>query len=261
MNVPFGLERSIKLGVGVINEDRFLAIMHKSSLGVDPMARLAWVAGKLGMPEAMLNVLASRIADADIVQFGYEGGVAGVYKVYLEFPADVRAVRVAGAARAARDVLVHLAVKWRALAPHEAAISRYVWPAEARGVAAIDARLAGQANRESPSGQAARAIVEHARYRCEDDRIFFLDVSEDGSPRRSFDVNVYAAGLAVHEVEPALRGLARAYGLDSEMERMLMRLGPVSLGHISGGRARHGQDFATLYFGVTGRKGTGREHS
>lgn len=262
LDVPFGLERSIKLGQSSINEDRFLAILHKSSLGPNPEARLAWFAGKLGMPDDMLAILVARLADADIVQFGYEGGAAGVYKVYLEFPADVSAARLAGAVNAPGDVLVHLAVKWQAQLPYDAATTRYVWPAEARGIAAINTRLATPGFGGLPSAVAAQAIVERARRRCEDDQIFFLEVSEEGSPRRSFDVNAYAAGLAVREVVPVLRSLARAYGLDNqELDGLLARLGPVTLGHISGGLGRNGQDFTTLYFGVSGRKGTGREHS
>lgn len=260
LDVPFGLERSVKLGRGTVNDDRFLAILHKNSLGREPASRLAWFAGKLGMPDGMLEMLTSRIGDADIVQFGYEGGEAGVYKVYLEFPADVRAARLAGAETSAHDVLVHLAAKWRVLAPHEAAVSRYVWPASARSVAAIDGRLCGQEFGAGPSCVAARAIVERARRRCDDDQIFLLEVTEDGSPRRSFDVNVYAADLAVSDAAPALRELARAYAIDIDMERLLARLGAASLGHISGGRGRNGEDFTTVYFGVSGRKGTGREH-
>lgn len=262
LDVPFGLERSIKLGQGVINEDRFLAILHKSSLGANPEARLAWFSDKLGMPAAMLGVLMARLADADIVQFGYEGGAAGVYKIYLEFPADVRAVRLAGASAVPGDVLVHLAVKWRAEAPHDAAITRYVWPADARGIAAVDARLATSDFGGLPSAVAAQAIVERARRRCEDDQIFFLHVSEEGSSRRSFDVNVYAAGIAVHEVETVLRNLASAYGLGNrDLNKLLTRLGPATLGNVSGGLDRKGRDFATLYFGVGGRKGTYREQS
>ncbi|GAA2813751.1 hypothetical protein EDC40_10787 [Aminobacter aminovorans] len=262
LDVPFGLERSIKLGQNFINEDRFLAILHKSSLGTNPEARLAWFAGKLGMPDDMLAILVARLADADIVQFGYEGGAAGVYKVYLEFPADVSAARLAATGNAPSDVLVHLAVKWQARLPHDAATTRYVWPADARGIAAINVRLAMPGFGGLPSAVAARAIVERARRRCEDDQIFFLEVSEQGSVRRSFDVNLYAAGLAVHEVEATLRTLARAYDLENqELERLLVRLESATLGHISGGLGRNGQDFATLYFGVSGRKGTGREHA
>lgn len=262
LDVPFGLERSVKLGQRSINEDRFLAILHKSSLGAEPEARLAWFAGKLGMPQDMLERLLARIDDADIVQFGYEGAASGVYKVYLEFPADVRAARLAGAAAAAKDVVVHLAVKWQVEAPHAAVFSRYVWPAKARGVGGISAYLASLQLGDVPSAQAAVGIAERARRRCEDDQIFFLDVSEEASPRRSFDVNVYAAGLSLRDVVPVLNTLAENYDLDErQFETMMAPLGAATLGHVSGGLDRNRRDFATLYFGVTGRKGTGREQS
>lgn len=263
MDVPFGLERSVKLGSGEVNEDRFLAILHKTSLGTDPAARLAWFARRLDMPDAMLDVLAAGIGRADIVQFGYEGGAAGVFKVYLEYPADVRTARLAETPRA-EPVLVHLAVKWRPDRPGDAAVSRYVWPSDVRGAAALAARLAAPPPGFGglPSAAAARALVERARRRCEPDQVFFLEVVEEGSRRRSFDVNLYAAGLDVRDVGQPLRQLADAYGIARPtIDELLLRLGPASLGHISGGLGRSGQDFATLYFGVTGRKGTGREHA
>lgn len=260
LNVPFGFERSVKLGDGAINEDRFLAILHKSSLGDDPAPRLAWLARKLSMPDAMVALLLARLGEAEIVQFGYEGGKAGVFKIYLEFSAAVRAARLVDPARA-EPVLVHYAVKWRPDEPETAAVSSYVWPVEARGAVAIDQRLV-QNYGGLPSAVAARAMVERARRRCQDHQVFFLEVSEGGSARRSFDVNVYAAGLQVLDMERPLRWLAEAYGITRHgIDDLLGRLGPASLGHLSGGVGRNGKDFATLYFGVVGRKGTGRDHA
>jgi tryptophan halogenase len=259
LDCPFGLERSAKLGGGAINEDRFLAIVHKSALGSDPTAGLSRMARALRMPEPMLAMLCGEIAEAEIVHFGYEGGAAALYKVYVEFPGRVRRGLAPGAP--ARAEIVHLAVKWRADDPGAAAVSRYVWPAAARGPAAIATRLAGlapQAGRLA-SVRAALDLVEAARERCRPSEILFMEVEEDGSPRRSFDINFYPAGLPVRAVAGPVRGLAAAYGIAPALvEAFLSRVGPLQLGHLSGGIGRNGSDFATLYFGAAERKGAGR---
>lgn len=263
LDVPFGLERSVKLGDGGLNEDRFLAILHKSSLGPDPAARVGWLARKLALPDAMLARLMEQFEHSDLIAVGYEGGEAGAFKIYLEFSDDVRRERLVDPSKAV-PLLVHLAVKWRPDDAASAAVSRYVWPPEARRVDAVCSRLLAfsRSDGDLPSTRAACAIVEHARTHCQDHQVFYLEVEEEGSIRRSFDVNVYASGLQVGDIGQPVRSLGAAYGIAPAVtDDLLRRLGPASLGHISGGLGRNGRDFATLYFGMMGRKGTGRAHS
>ena len=141
-------------------------------------------------------MLLGRLAEADIVHVGHEGGENGAYKLYLEFAARVRNFREQQTANAEPE-LVHLAVKWRPGDPQSAAVSRYLWPSEAREIPAIKARLAMLVGGSTglPSVNAAMALIDAARRRCDDGEIFFMEVDEEGSARRSFDVNVYAADL------------------------------------------------------------------
>ena len=259
LDCPFGLERSVKLGDGAINEDRFLAIVHKNSLGADPVAAFAQITRKLGLPEPMLHMLCGQLAEAEIVGFGYEGGAGAIYKIYLEFSERVRRGLAPGAP--ARAEVVFLAVKWRAGDPGSAAVSRYVWPAAGRGPAAIAARLAGLAPQAAglASVRAALEVVEAARGHCPPDRIFLVEVDEEQSPRRSFDINVYSAKLPVRALAPVLARLGAAYAIaPARIEELLSRIGPLQLGHLSGGIGRGGLDFTTLYFGAAARKGKGR---
>ena len=259
LNCPFGLERSAKFGDGEINEDRFLAIVHKDSLGPDAKAGLARIARTLALPEAMLAMLSEHLGEAEIVHFGYEGGKAGLYKIYVEFSGRVRRGLAKGAVTATE--LVHVAVKWRPDDPQSARVSRYFWPAEARGVEAIRSRI-GKLRPDGgtlPSVDAAFYMVEAALPHCPEDRIFFMEVREDGSPRQSFDINFYSAGLEVEAVEPAIRRLGNAYDIEpAKLDAFLSRIARQPLGHLSGGLGRNGQDFATLYFGAAARKGAGR---
>jgi hypothetical protein len=259
LDCPFGLERSAKLGDGAINEDRFLAIVHKRALGDDPAAGLAHIAGRLGLAGSMLDMLCRQLAQAEIVGLGYEGGDDPVYKIYLELSQPARRASSSGLPAGAE--VIFSAVKWRADDPGRAVASRYVRPAAGRGPAAIAGRLAAQAgkDRRLASAQAALGIVEAARGRCPPERIALVEVEEEVSPRRSFDINVYAATLPVEAVSEPIRRLAAAYAIPpAEIDTFLARVGPLQLGHLSGGIGRNGRDFATLYFGAAARKGAGR---
>lgn len=261
LDCPFGLERSVKLAAGGINEERFLASLHKSALGADPRSGFIRLARAATLPDPSVAMLADRLDEADIVHLGYEGGPAGgVCKIYLEFSQRVRAIREGMVAPGDAE-LVHLAVKWRP-ETQAAALSRYLWPATGGGAAAIAARLS-RIHAPGPATASvtmANALVVMASRRCREADILFMEVEEEGSARRSFDINLYAAGLDVASIEAPLRKLAAAYGLARlDVEKLLARIGGFAFGHLSGGIGRDGEDFATVYFGVEGRKGRGRE--
>ena len=261
LDCAFGLERSVKLSASGINTDRFLASLHKDSLGDDPHAGLSRLARAMLLPEPFLDMLLGQLGEADIVHVGHEGGEAGAYKLYLEFAERVRNVREQQQTARAEPELVHLSVKWRPGDPQSAAVSRYFWPSAAREIPAIKARLAKLVGSAVglPSVEAAMELIDAARRRCDDDEIFFMEVDEEGSARRSFDVNVYAADLTVSAIDAPILKLANSYLLDREAAKeLLSRIGPLTLGHLSGGVGRNGKDFATVYFGVESRKGTGR---
>lgn len=254
LDCPFGLERSVKIAPGGVNGDRFLATLHRDELGEDAARGLSMLAAKLGMPGPALPALLRSLPEADIVHVGHEGGEQPTTKLYLEFAAGVQAARESGAGR---PQLVHLAAKWRS-GGGEATLSRYVWPADGRGAAAIGRRL-GALAATSPAARLALCLLDLARPRCSDDDLMYMDVEEEGTRRRSFDLNLYAAGLAVADAADALEALAGDYGLGPGLPARLPVAGPGDeLGHVSGGGDRSGRDFATLYFGVEAREGGGR---
>lgn len=78
-----------------------------------------------------------------------------------------------------------------------------------------------------------------------------LDVEEEGSVRRSFDLNLYPLDLTIAAARPILNELGRDFALPSDqIGGVFDPLGALALGHISGGVGREGRPFATIYFGV-----------
>ena len=83
------------------------------------------------------------------------------------------------------------------------------------------------------------------------DRVYYLDVSEADSHRKSFDLNAYSAGLDMEALQPVLMNVSRHYRIsDKEIHNLVDRVRHHRFGHLSGGIGRDGRGFLTFYFGI-----------
>lgn len=71
----------------------------------------------------------------------------------------------------------------------------------------------------------------------------YLEVEEEGNPRKSCDVNFYDAELYVSDIADLLEQAIRHYSLPEEKFREITDdFGAKLLGHVSGGMYRRGND-------------------
>lgn len=78
--------------------------------------------------------------------------------------------------------------------------------------------------------------------------MLYLEVSEQGNPRSSFDINLYKSGLVVADAGQQLRQAGAYFHVAGELiEAQLMRLGTCPLGHLSSGPDRKGKEFLAVY--------------
>lgn len=256
MGCPFGLERSAKWSDGHINEDRFLASFHRDELGSRPHAELSRMAAAMGLRDGLPERFGACLSRADIVHVGHEGGQVPVAKIYLEFAGPARAAVETGLSG---TVLVHLAAKWRIDGKSPASLTSYRLSPGVKAEALLCDRWRPWA--DGPPAELALAILRLARA-SDTGEPFFMDVAEEGSPRGSFDVNIYHADLTVARAAAPLRRLAQTIGIaEAAVADFLRRRGEEALGHISGGRGGDGRHFATLYYGVRARRGPGEDGS
>src|SRR5205814_649320 len=100
---------------------------------------------------------------------------------------------------------------------------------------------------DPPSCGAALHLVQLAARR--NAAPIYLEVGEEGTARRSYDINLYKANLTLAEIEPVLLEAAARYALPQErFAAFYSQLRQHPFGHLSGGFARDGSDFLTVYY-------------
>jgi hypothetical protein len=248
LEVDFGFEKSVKLSSGSALADRM--ILGVRSTLAEPDALLG-ICRQIGMPSAHLAQFSEFLPAANTIGFGYEDSPqGGMYKVYLEFWEKLRK-------RAQADSspdLLFLGFKWDARDPDRAAIARYTcYPLLT--VNGIHQRLDAlyESQDDSPSLLATRQIIELASRRIGNDSFVYVEATEEGNPRKSFDINFYKAGLRISDLQAVLGELWSRYRIPgSPGPAMAGKYGACPFGHLSGGLGRDGEDFLTIYYELEG---------
>ena len=251
LGVGYGFEKSFKMGPGQLLDDRI--ILGIRTARVEPAGLIDACRG-IGMPDTQLELFASRLPEANTAGFGFEGGPGGgVYKVYLEFWDRLRQ-RVLDDPANARPDLLFLGFKWDAADPSKAAVARYTCH-PLLSVPGILRRLAAlyEGKPDHPSLRAAQEIVRLAASRIGKDSFVYVEAAEEGNPRKSFDLNLYKAGLRIADLRPVLGELAAQYAIGTgQLERASSHAAARPFGHLSGGLGRDGKDFLTVYYEIEG---------
>ena len=245
--VRYGREDSFKLSRAGLLTQRFLLGIPLQQI---PPARVMHLCTTLGMPQGSQASVLDHLGKANLIFFGLEDdGERGVYKVYLEFWDSVR--RQVLHTGCTDPLLLNLGFKWRAGGNgSDVRVARYTcFPL--LSVYDILVRLQQVlAGGHSPViNAAASGIIQRAAAANPSASFLYVEVSEEGNPRRSFDVNLYKANLSVHDIHPFLSEAARHFCIPPDtLEPWLQQIAARPLGHISGGRDKDGRDFMTTYY-------------
>lgn len=243
--LAFGREDSFKMANGRLLDERLLIGIRRGRI---PAATFVEIAAGMGMPEEFRSPFVERLAEADVVLFGLENGEAGLMcKAYLEFWEKLRRRVLATGTK--DPELLNLGFKWYAGEESARVVSRYIcYPV--LDLAGTLRRIRGiydDGATDTPSCQIALQLVQRAARRGAG--LIYLEVAEEGTPRRSYDLNLYKANLTLADIEQELRQAASRYQLPrEEFEAFCSELRERPLGHLSGGLARDGGDFLTVYY-------------
>lgn len=250
IGAAYRYERSFRLAPGRLQANRVLLSVSRSQWPRDAAARFSEICRELGMPSAQRADLPALVAQARCVHFGYESdGQRSLYKVYFERAAVEDEAR---AAQPGTPVLLHLAYKWDATGAGACVTTRYEWRPRFDD-AQMRSRMAELYGPGAPL-DAALALLGLAAARADPAGLQFLEVSEDGNARRSFDLNVYDAHLAVRDAQAPLARLREYFGVrPGQYQALYDQIRNMPLGHFAGGVHRDGAPFATVYYGVQAR--------
>lgn len=240
----YGREGSFKMSARRLLTNRFLIGIRTHGVAA---AAFLDIADGIGIPKHLKSLFLRHLGEADVVLYGVEDGESGlICKAYLEFWQKLRREVTATGSR--EPALLNLGFKW---SPRDSAtdvVARYTCHPmlDLAGVLRRVRTLYGTRT-DAPSCRFGLHLVQlAARSRTP---TIYMEVDEEGTQRRSYDINVYKAGLTLAAVEPVLREAAAQYALPGgQFDAFYAGLGPRLIGHLSGGVARDGSDFLTVYY-------------
>lgn len=241
-----GYEKSFKMSAGRLLGNRFLVGIPAAQM---VPSKLFAICDELDMPGDFRSPLQHELNGADTIHFGFEEGQGnGLFKLYLEYWSRLNRARAAGD----ESVLLHRAFKWDALDHSRRAVADYRCFLRLSREQTLQ-RIAGIYRDDAhPAFGLARQLVGLAAARTSE-KLMYLEVSEEGNPRASFDLNFHAADFKLREIEPQLIAMSRHYALPVEQFTALWRgIAEQTLGHLSGGLSRDGRDFMTIYYDPRG---------
>jgi hypothetical protein len=241
----FGCERSVKFCQSGFETRRVILSFAIGDLGIDALAEVLAIARMLKAPERHLQSISRFFFGAAYVHFGLEyGGSIVIGKCYLELPPPMTTARSSGR-------LQFLGFKWSINAASIAVVTRYRM-----------LRFAGwqdvTALMEVQSGPALRPVMQSLMSvvcvrdlaRCQAPVV--LEVEEEGSDRKSLDLNVYDLQFVMSDLADSIDAAAGILNLDrNAVEEWLVVNAKSPIGHLAAGLGRDQQSFFTIYHGLS----------
>lgn len=243
-------ERSFRIAPQSLQAHRFLLSISARQMPADAFERSWAICRHLGLPASLRTEIEAGFLRADHVHFGFEGEPGKVMcKLYLE--RTVSGLEAAQSRQTGEPALQYVAYKWRPDGLQHV-VSHYRWFA-GLSPAGIEERLTRLCGAQSPAlFELARSVLDTAAQRLPPDRLLYLEVSEQGQPRQSFDLNLYDARLLVRDLQPVLFAMRDHFELPpGQFQALYDQIKSRPMGHLAGGIHRDGQAFFNVYFGGT----------
>jgi hypothetical protein len=252
LNMDYAFERSFKVTEKTLLGNRILYGVYTEKIKEDQHKELLDICHQMNMPEAFFENFREDWRDTNAIGWAFEKiGEALVYKVYLEFW-DKWKKEIKETPNERDPFLVVLGFKWDALNRAKRSLARYTWYPLLSYEEMLE-RLSG--SYENDQYRSLFGIIkDFLRFpsiKVTHDEIRYIEVTEENTPRRSFDINVYNAKLQLKEVYPLLQKIYQHYSIpDRDFHTLYNQFRTKIIGHLSGGIGRDGKDFLTVYYGL-----------
>lgn len=254
LGCSFGFEPSVRFSPGRLATNRFLLTLTCDSLGESPARWLTGFMSRTAMPVHWRPQIEAALSGTSFVHFGFEEGADDLlYKFYLEHTVQTRHEAIVPN----QLVPLYTGYKWSVVRPDRQFITDYrwypsiSWPEVWNHLQSMAMPAIGHSTADlSPSWSFLQTLWPRL-LESQDWTPRLTEVTETGTPRRSYDLNVYDAMLQLQDLHDAMMALGEDFGIGKEcvvnwLESNRSRL----LGHVAVGRQRSGVDFVTLYYGA-----------
>jgi hypothetical protein len=252
LDAKIDFEHSFKMVHSHLFADRLLLGMNRREMEGSRDERITLICENIGMPHNLLASFKRALQDANHVYFGVETNEQTLlYKAYLEFRDKIEK-EIGGAPVTGGSFRLFTGFKWDAFSPPRQAVTRYAWY-PSLPVAKVFERLRTtlEPSWHTELLEVVRGITQRASEKIADSDIQYLEVTEDGNPRRSFDINIYKSGLRIEDVSSYLFRALRHYAIPFDrFEPLYQRIRADRFGHLASGVDRENKDFMTVYYGV-----------
>jgi hypothetical protein len=252
LNVTYDFERSFKMSKQKMGWHRFLMVVDKNDVKGSPHQRILSICERMNMPEDFLEMFKENLSQANPVDFGFEADEGScIYKAYLDFLPQLRKGGHVNLDQT-KPHIMFLGFKWDVFNRAKKGLTKYTWyPVLPFGE--ILRRLS-----DIYGNGKGRKLIELAEEllgmiasKTTHDKVYYLDVTEEQSPRRSFDINAYSANLQLKELYPLMMKMWQHFSIPAqEFSDLYRQMETKIFGHFAGGVDREGNDFLTVYFGL-----------
>ena len=242
-----GIEQSARMSPGILETRRCLISISLAEAGHDAAADVQQICRAMNAPDTFLQSISRFINAAAFVHFGFEySGATRIGKCYLELPPPNPAQpRQSGR-------LQFLGFKWSLLDSSIAVVSRYK-SSIVQDWSEINSLL--RAATDHKLRPILDSLLQHLQPSSPETMEIcpLLEISEEGSDRRSWDLNVYDGQWSLGQIQSSL--LAAVETLQIPQQDFFPWIRPITssaLGHIATGIGRNGEPFLTVYYGAQG---------
>jgi len=247
LKLKCGYEKSFKLMYGHLLRNRYLLAINVDSINRDIMS---FICSQMGMPNTFSSELYGNYDKANQVLLGFEEGHDDcIYKIYLEFWDEAKK-QLRNTGTETGEMTLFLGFKWSAFDINKTAVTSYkYYPLLVRDEIIGRIEDSYDLSADMKPVTVIKGILDNHTSNINADSLRYLEASENDGKRKSFDLNLYQAGINIGRIYAYLKELGRHYAVpDEEIGDLVKYIDARVLGHISGGIDRQGRGFTTFYY-------------
>ena len=248
--LSFGSERSVRLSPGLLETERCLFSFSVNEIGESARHDIVSICQHMHAPDHLVQQISRFFSAAAFVHFGFESTRQKLIgKCYLELPDPGTNISIAP------NRLQFLGFKWSVHSPSLAVVSRY-------RLLAVDSLETVAQHMQQASGnllsqsidtlfQILRDLSAASPEQNHAQNIRLLDIEEEGSARKSLDLNIYDFGVQLAQFRPAISAICSELRPPLEPFDAWFRFNQETpIGHLATGRGRNDEPFLTIYYGL-----------